>query len=66
MRASFEWSREMRTLYLPAIFLTVAALSGCDKQPADDVQQSVQMESQMEMAGKLLRNESPRERKGGE
>lgn len=56
----------MRTLYLPAIFLTVAALSGCDKQPADDVQQSVQMESQMEMAGKLLRNESPRERKGGE
>lgn len=55
----------MRTLYLPAIFLTAAALSGCDKQPVDDAQRA-QLDSQMEMAGKLLRNESPRERKGGE
>ncbi|MGR6737314.1 hypothetical protein [Pseudomonas chlororaphis] len=55
----------MRILYLPAIFLTVAALAGCDKQPADGTSQA-QLDSQMEMAGKLLRNESPRERKGGE
>lgn len=56
----------MRTLYLPANFLTVAALSGCDKQPADGVKQSAQLETHMEMAGKLLLNESTRERKGGE
>ena len=54
----------MRTLCL-AICLTPAVLSGCEKRPTDEVRQA-QLESQTEMAGKLLRNESPQERKGSE
>lgn len=56
----------MRTLCLPAFLLIVAALYGCDKQPTDGVSKSEQVESQMEMAGAVLRKESPRESAGGE
>lgn len=55
----------MRTLCLVNC-LTMAVLSGCEKHPTDGVLQSAQLESQIEVPGKLLHTESPRERKGGE
>lgn len=57
----------MRVTIYSSFFLAVSLLSGC--APADPVEQASAVEQpsvQMELAGKLLRGESPRERAAGE
>jgi cytochrome c556 len=57
----------MRVTTYSSLILALALLSGC--APADPVEQASALEqpnAQMELAGKLLRGESPRERAGGE
>jgi hypothetical protein len=57
----------MRVTVYSSLILTLSLLSGC--APADPVEQvsaENQPNAQMELAGKLLRAESPRERAGGE
>jgi outer membrane murein-binding lipoprotein Lpp len=57
----------MRVTTYSSLILALTLLSGC--APADQIDQASaenQPSAQMELAGKLLRGESPRERAGGE